>query len=197
MADLPSVAKKIQVEEADERMPTSESLIQKIGGSLNWLLENVSGLAIGSMEFSFLSLAQFQAINGTGFVLCDGSALPGGSLYEAITGRTNTPDMRGFYPRMRDYGAGVNPAGDLAVGTVQGAAIAGHTHPTVISNPTGPGLVNAMGQLIPGLDNANNGSDEVGVDPAVTATLNITVSPQGTGAGDAVHFRGNWFLRVN
>lgn len=197
MADLPAVAKKIQVEEADERMPTSESLLQKIGGSLNWLLENASGLAVGSMEFSFLTLAQFQSINGTGFVLCDGAALPPASLYEAITGRTVSPDMRGFYPRMRDHGAGVNPAGDLAVATVQGAAIKGHTHPVSIANPTGPGLVNAMGQLIPGLDNANNGTDEVGVDPVTTASFSISPVAQGTGAGDAQRIIGNWFLRIN
>lgn len=197
MADLPSIAKKIQVEEADERLPTSESMVQKVGGSLNWLMDNGSGLAIGSMEFSFLTLAQFQAINGTGFVLCDGSALPGGSLYGAITGRVNTPDMRGFYPRMRDHGAGVNPAGDLAVSTVQSAAIKGHSHPTSISNPTGPGLVNAMGQALIGVNNANNGGDEAPVDPVNFATFTPTVSPQGTGSGDAQHIRGNWFLRVN
>ena len=50
---------------------------------------------IGSLATSFLSEAQFQALNGPTWVICAGQALPGGSKYFQITGLSNAPDVRG------------------------------------------------------------------------------------------------------
>jgi hypothetical protein len=43
MADIPEVARYIQIEGAQARSPVSESLVQAMGGSINYLLSNATG----------------------------------------------------------------------------------------------------------------------------------------------------------
>lgn len=99
MADVPSVPKYVQVEETEFRSPTSESMIQKIAGTLNYILDNMDWFAPGSVIPSQMSLAQFQAVMGTGWVLADGSAAPLGSKYITASTYTVLPDLRGVYAR--------------------------------------------------------------------------------------------------
>ena len=67
--------------------------------------------AIGSIQQSILDLAQFQALNGAGWVLMDGSDISGSAL-ATLTGTTTLPDATGCFLR--------NAGGEAAaVGVVQ------------------------------------------------------------------------------
>lgn len=93
MADLPNVREKITVEETSYRSGVSEATWQKIGSSMNWILDN-SGFQLGDIIISGLTEAQFQARRGTGWVLMTGQNIAG-SDFEALTGIQNLPDMVG------------------------------------------------------------------------------------------------------
>lgn len=82
---------------------------------------------IGEQKSAYLTLDQFQRQAGKGWVLANGSSCKG-SAYEQITGNSNVPDARGTVPRMKDNGKGLNPAGDLAIGSYQPDAFQGHFH---------------------------------------------------------------------
>lgn len=194
MANLPSIKKKIQVEEVQFRAPMSESMIQKIGGSINWILDNAQGVAIGSFDGSFLSEAQYQAINGAGFIIADGRNVVG-SAYNAITGFTTVPDARGAYLRMKDHGAGINPDGDTALGTVQAGGNLSHNHGVNFTNPSVPPFIDRVGVLNPNLI-CDTGPLE-GVDPSNPSTIIFSISAQGAGSGEATHVKMNWFIRIN
>ncbi len=72
----------------------------------------MSDLAIGSIQQSLLTEAQFQAVMGTtDWVLANGQGVSG-SQYNLITGNANVPNLKGCYIRM----AGGNSGG---VGQVQ------------------------------------------------------------------------------
>jgi hypothetical protein len=199
--NLPSTPKRIQVEEADERRPISESTIQKIGGSINWLLDNAMGIAIGSIDFSFLTEPQYQAINGTGFVLCDGRSVIG-STYNLITGQTNIPDWRGKYVRMKDHGAGRNPGGDLPlpsvslVGSQQVQDIKGHPHNVVVSQPLPPGppFTNTSKPATGG-NMVKSGGDVPATDGSIT-TPTFAINNAG-GTAEARHVRMYVYIRIN
>jgi len=90
-------------------------------------LENVVFSLIGEVKSAFLTEAQYQAQLGAGWVLCDGRNVSG-STYAALTGNTTIPDMRSTVPRMKDNGAGLNPDGDLALGSYQADQFASHNH---------------------------------------------------------------------
>lgn len=101
--------------------------------------------AIGDVRTSFLTLAQFQAQMDSTWVLCDGQAVIG-SEYESITGQSNIPDLRGRFLRGKDHGAtGVNPDGDLALGSAQSDAFASHQHGNVLQSVGGVGPVDSGG----------------------------------------------------
>jgi len=85
---------------------------------------------IGMVVSSLLTLAQFQAINGTGWVLADGSSVAG-STYASITGNSTIPDLRGMVLRGKNNGrsdGNQNPDGDSALGTYQADAFQTHNH---------------------------------------------------------------------
>jgi len=86
-----------------------------------------SAWGLGDYRWSDLTLAQFQALNGTGWVLADGGSSIG-SDYHAFTGKVTVPDVRGTSLRAKDHGRGLDPAGDLAEGTYQDDNIQGHEH---------------------------------------------------------------------
>lgn len=125
MADVPSVPKMIQVEETDFRAPTSESMIQKIAGSLNYILDNMDYFAPGSVLPSKMTLAQFQAVMGVGWVLADGAVSPPSSKYFLITGFANIPDLRGLFAR--GYNNGKNTGYFDPDGRTLGPGLTGST----------------------------------------------------------------------
>ena len=68
-------------------------------------------LAVGSIQQSLLSEAQFQAVMGTtNWVLANGQGVSG-SQYNNITGNSNVPDFRGCFIRMT--GGEAKPLGIL------------------------------------------------------------------------------------
>lgn len=84
-------------------------------------------VVVGTIVHSMLTLAQYTALAGAGWVLANGASAIG-STYHAITGNTNVPDLRGVALRGKDNGRGLNPDGDLALGTYQADAFQGHKH---------------------------------------------------------------------
>ena len=82
---------------------------------------------IGETKSGYVTEAQFQAQNGYGWVLCDGRNVSG-SAYSLLTGNDTIPDERGTFPRMKDNGRGLDPNGDLPLGTYEADVTASHTH---------------------------------------------------------------------
>ncbi len=85
---------------------------------------------VGMIIPSMLTLAQFQAQNGTQWVLADGSSASG-TLYASITGNANLPDLRGVVLRGKNNGrsdGSQNPGGDNALGTFENDNMQGHRH---------------------------------------------------------------------
>ena len=85
---------------------------------------------IGMIVSSMLTLVQFQTINGTGWVLADGSTITG-TKYAAITGTSVVPDLRGLHLRGKNNGrvdGNQNPDGEVALGTFQADAYGTHQH---------------------------------------------------------------------
>lgn len=125
MSNLPGSPNKVQTESVLFRRAVSEASVQSIAALANHLRENL--LPVGTIVSSMLTEAQYQAQTTTGWVLCDGSSCVG-TAYNALTGYTNRPDMRGTYQRMRDYGVGRDAAGDQLPGTYTPDAFASHVH---------------------------------------------------------------------
>jgi len=100
---------------------------------------------VGDVRHSLLTEAQFQTYAGEGWVLMDGRSVVG-SAYEAITGNTNIPDARGRALRMKDNAAGVNPDGDLALGTLQSDAFQGHWHQVGVNSSGALGNAGVSGK---------------------------------------------------
>ena len=82
--------------------------------------------AIGDTKHSMLTLTQFQAAYGTGWVIADGSSCTG-TKYASASGNTTLPDCRGYFLRGYNNGSSNNPDG-TAIGGFQGNQLASHTH---------------------------------------------------------------------
>lgn len=82
---------------------------------------------IGEVKASMMTLAQFQAQFGTNWVLANGASATG-TKYATITGNTTLPDCRGVALRGKDNGRGLNPDGDIALGTYQADLFGSHDH---------------------------------------------------------------------
>jgi hypothetical protein len=99
-------------------------------------VKNSSGEGIGSVKYSPLSEAQFQALYGTGWVLYDNRSVVGSSLNTKY-GVATLHDHRGLYPRAKNNGRSdgkQNPAGELAIGTYQEDFLQDHVHVTVLQD---------------------------------------------------------------
>lgn len=151
---------------------------------------------VGSVKSSLLTLAQFQAQNGTGWVLADGQNVAGSS-YASITGSSTVPDMRGQMLRGKNNGRSdgqQNPDGDVALGTQQSDSLQGHWHNTVYAtlNPQvgGAGTSDAVGTV-----SAPNTTGSARARDAVTDTVNGT--PRTSGETRAKNVTVNHFIRVN
>lgn len=197
MADLPSIATYMQVEEVDERAPVSESMLQKLGQTINYVLDQTDFQAVGSIDPSDLTEAQYQGQRGTGWILSDGRNIAG-SRYGVLTGNITVPDMRGMFIRMKDFSLAVspnitgrNPDGNLAIGSYQGDQYNSHNHTQTGGTPfndlmfvsgTGPGL--------------NSGGSPIGLFPR-TSTFTLNNSTGGTSDSRPRNRAMNWFIRIN
>jgi hypothetical protein len=99
-----------------------KAIAKQLGASSSSISAGV--MPVGSIIQSMLTLAQFQSIVGTSWVLADGGSCSG-SVYESITGNSTVPDARSVVLRGKDNGRGLNPAGDVALGTYQADAVYG------------------------------------------------------------------------
>lgn len=106
-------------------------------------------LPVGSVIHSMLTEAQFQAQSGSGWVLADGRNVSG-SVYATITGASTIPDMRSAFLRGKDNAKGLNPDGDLALGTYSADKLASHTHSYNTFWSPGGGSLGASGGGISG-----------------------------------------------
>lgn len=129
MADLASSPIKIQQEQTSFRDPVSESLMQDIGASVNFLLDQIQ--PVGSIDWSVLDEATYQAqrYGSATWVLADGRDVTG-STYASLKSPTLI-DLRGKFVRGKNNGgsgAGFNPDGNVATGTYQASANLAHNH---------------------------------------------------------------------
>lgn len=86
---------------------------------------------IGQYLESDLTLAQHQALYGSGWVLADGVTSCVGTTYGTITGRTVVPDARSMILRGKNHSradAFADPDGDKALGTQTQDKFESHTH---------------------------------------------------------------------
>jgi hypothetical protein len=82
---------------------------------------------VGAYLEADITEAQFQSQMGMGWVLADGRSVVG-SAFETLTGKTNIPDVRGTYKRMKDNGRGLDPNGDPVLGSFQDDQFESHNH---------------------------------------------------------------------
>jgi hypothetical protein len=85
---------------------------------------------VGAIVQSMLTESQFQALNGTSWVIADGRSAVG-TRYETETGNSNIPDLRGMVLRGKNNGrvdGNQNPDGELGLGTFQSFGNESHTH---------------------------------------------------------------------
>jgi len=99
---------------------------------------------VGMVVYADLTEAQFQSLNGTGWVLADGRSVAG-STYATVTGNTTVSDLRGVTIRSKNNGradGNQDPDGERALRSFQShatakngltASQASHTH-TVTGN---------------------------------------------------------------
>lgn len=109
-------------------------------GSAVWPSPSIVGVATGALVY-FMTAA-----TPSGYLLCDGAAylrVDYPALYAAIdvsfhidADNFNVPDMRGYFARGLDLGAGVDPA--RVLGTTQADAFASHDH--TYNEPTAAAL---------------------------------------------------------
>jgi hypothetical protein len=151
---------------------------------------------VGATMSAFLTEAQFQSQMGTGWVLCDGRTVSGSS-YATITGNTAVPDVRSTVLRGKDNGRGLNPDGDLPLGTYQPDAFYshnhvdyGHTHVQTITNNSGGAVFS--GSLTPTF----SGTATLGpVNSTEPASANIAYNGGDETRGKSVTV--NIFIRIN
>lgn len=132
MSDIPGAFEFIQQESVMFNNPVSESSLNAMGATINGLLSIIQ--PVGSIIHSMLTEAQFQTEIGNVsppflWILADGRSVLG-STYNTVTGNANAPDLRGTFLRGKDDGRGLNPDGDLTLGTYTADKFASHTHAT-------------------------------------------------------------------
>jgi hypothetical protein len=138
---------------------------------------------VGMIVQSMLTEAQFQAINGTNWVLAAGQSVTG-SQYATITGNSSIPDLRGMFLRGKNNSrSDGNQAPDF---TITGLSYS-NASTTVTGFPaTSPGLTGgiSIGQRVTGTNIPPNTT-------VVSKTaVAIVLSTLPTGAGTSLNFLG-------
>lgn len=127
---------------------------------------NSNATPIGTVISSMLTEVQFQAINGTTWILADGRSIVG-SQYATATGNTTAPDLRGQYIRGKNNGrvdGNQDPAGERTLGTFQADAFENHFHD--VSSGSGNGSFSSGGLFA---STPNGGADNIITQGAVTS----------------------------
>lgn len=117
MTDITGSRDKIQLEATDASSPVSEDLMTKIGGAVNYIIDN-STTQLGDIITSALTLAQFQTIRGNNWVRMEGQDVTG-SDFAVLTGITTLPVQ---------YGGGALVANEASIMTSTSGENKSHTH---------------------------------------------------------------------
>lgn len=126
----------------DDGLSDHETRISALASSANKVIVfeyniDPKDLHIGDIKHANMTLAQFQAVNGSGWVLCDGGS-SAGSVYSSVTGQTTVPDVQTAKRFIRAAGSDIVGAGTGQIGSTESDATAtnglstvtngGHTH---------------------------------------------------------------------
>lgn len=195
MANNPFILPKITTENRE-----INQIQQNIESQVNKAL--LSATIVGEVKTAFLTEEQFQAIAGKNWVLADGRNVKG-SEYHRVTGSITVPDMRSTVARMADHDAGLNPDGNLELGSYQADELDGHTHAvtdpghthTLNPNGSGAGIYNAQANNMAAGGAANAG---IGSAPTIASnTTGITINSTGGSETRAKSTIVNFFVRIN
>lgn len=182
MTDIPSNEQRIQVESTQTRAPASESLMQSVGGTINWILDYM--YPVGGYLWADLDQTQLDSQWGSGrFLLANGQSCAG-SRYETLTGNSTVPLVSGRYLRSKDNGSGNDTHGDLPLGTTYADQFGSHNHQIRVQ-----ATVSAGPQSVGGIANTSPG-------PGVGGNLFNTTSSGGAETNPRT-LVANVFIRVN
>lgn len=180
---IPSTKVNIpQVQHDDRRINQLQQNIIDGIRKLQMQIKNLS-TCVGESKTAYLTEDQFQSEWGQGWVLQDGRSCVG-SAYQKITGNDSIPNACGRVQRMADNGFGVNPDGDLDLGSNQGEQFKAHTHGGVV----------ALGSP------ANNVAVTVAGASTVDGVGNNSAPTSGSSGGNEtrmVNVTANFFLRID
>jgi len=165
--NVPSVNRKIQLEETQYLDGQGQNLAKNISQAINFLIDSSLTTMLGRIQTSVLDEETFQLRRGDVWVLMQGQSIIG-SDYEVLTGITTLPDMRGRFIRTIDDSRGLDPDAPRALYSEQEDDNLTHNH-RVSSGPaasppetdiTGSQRIANQGQQsvwVRGLDTTNNG----------------------------------------
>lgn len=161
------------------------------------ILGKIGSLCMGCIQASPLSEEQFQALNGKGWVLCDGRSVEG-SKYARATKVTKAPDLRGVFLR------GVNSkrfsdVEEVSLGEYRADAVGSHKHPIEDPGHEHPMMIGGDGPPDVSLQwSWNNGGIQVRPDKLIrSAKTGITVGANGNDETRPKSVTVNYFLKVN
>jgi len=138
MADIPYSLSRLNDVETASDSPITSAIYQKIGSSVNELINQSA--PIGTIVYSMLTESQFQDAvidSRASWVLADGRSVAG-SAYATLTSSSTVPDLRGVFLRGKNNSRTdgyQNPGGELNLGQLQAQDIKSHTHTVSTTKP--------------------------------------------------------------
>lgn len=135
--------------------------------------------SLGEIKTSIATEAQFQALNGSGWILADGRNVAG-SAYATFYSTTTVPDFRGLILRGKNNSRAdgyQDTAGELTLGNSYGDEIGGHIHQWLDAIDLGGGT----GQINRTFDSAGSA-----VSFATGAAGTATYIPAATSGGNSI-----------
>jgi hypothetical protein len=139
---------------------------------------------VGMIVSSMLTLAQFQAINGSTWVLADGASVVGSS-YAAITSNSTVPDLRGMFLRGKNNGrldAQQDPGGERTIGDLQADDFKSHRHDLIVYDSAGSG---------------NNYPTDYFPNTSVTGVNTTAIQLSGGSETRPKNIAVNYFIKIN
>lgn len=189
MADVPEQRVKISIEETQFLGGTTESFMARFAAASNWIANNIRPQPVGSIIYSKMTEAQFQAVKGVGWILSDGRNVSG-SAYATLKGVTNCVDLRGVHIRGQNNGRSdglQNPDG-TALRAFQSDGTVAHTHSTVA--PTNLAGIAQTKVIVSNNDYRNS----------ITLSASLSVTMSGGGGSTQMYTKYlvmNAFVRIN
>lgn len=148
---------------------------------------------IGDVKSAMLSLAQFQVLNGSNWILADGSSAAG-TAWASITGLATIPDLRGIILRGKNNGrsdGNQDPDGERVLGSFQTHAFESHNHgggDHLHNVPFGPGTFGSS-------SGANTYRSDAGTHN--TNSSGAVIATQGSNETRMKNVTVNHFIKVN